>query len=126
MALSKTERNILPSATNAAGGVTRGVLDLETAHCGILTIKITNGATGPTVQCVCNVLIAHKATLPAAGSAGADWKTIRSYGGGTTANGVTEVALPIDIAVMALCVEFKGNTVQPVTVEAHMSEISTI
>lgn len=27
---------------------------------------MTNGATGPTVQCTCNVLIAHNATQPAA------------------------------------------------------------
>lgn len=125
MALSKTARTIIASATNAAAATTRGTIDLETAYGGTLTLKITNGATGPTVQCTCNVLIAHNTTLPAAASAGADWKTLYTFGGGTTASAVTEMAIPIDAAIMALEVEFTGNTGQAVTVEAYMSELTS-
>lgn len=125
MALTKTARTIVASASNAAGATTRGTLDMNAVQGGgMLTFKITNGGTGPTVQCVCNVMIAHNATLPAAGSAGATWKTLFSYGGGTTASAITEYGFPIDPAVMCLCIEFTGNTGQAVTVEAFMSELT--
>lgn len=126
MALTKNARTLVASASNAAGATTRGRVDLNAAQGGgILTIKITNAGTGPAVQCLCNVLIAHNATLPAAASAGSDWKTIASYSGGTTANAVTEIGMPIDPAVMCLEVEFTGNTSQAVTVEAFLSELTT-
>lgn len=125
MALSKTARTIVASASNAAAGTTRGTIDLETTYGGLLTLKITNGATAPTVQCTCNVLIAHNATLPTAASAGTDWKTVYTFGGGTTNAAVTEMSIPIDPATMCLEVEFTGNTVQAVTVEAFLSELTT-
>lgn len=126
MALTKNSRTIVASASNGAGSTTRGTLDLEAAYGGYLTLKITNGGTGPTVQCTANVLVAHNATLPAAGSAGTDWKTIASYGGGTTASAVTEIGMPIDPSIMALEVEFTGNTGQAVTVEAYLSELTSV
>jgi hypothetical protein len=126
MALTKTARTIVASASNAAGSTTRGTLDLETAYGGFLTLKITNGGTGPTVQCTANVLVAHDATLPAAGSAGPNWKTIYTVGGGTAASAVTEMGMPIDPSIMALEVEFAGNTGQSVTVEAYLSELTSI
>ncbi len=126
MALTKTARTIVASASNAAGAATRNTLNLNSVQGGgLLTFKITNGGTGPTVQCVCNVLVAHNASLPAAGSAGATWKTLMSYGGGVVASAVNEYAVPIDPAVMCLCVEFTGNTGQAVTVEAFMSELTS-
>jgi len=126
VALTKTARVIIASASLAVSpAVARGTLDLETTYGGLLTLKITNGATGPTAQCVGNVLVAHNATVPAAGAAGADWKTHTSMGGGTTLNAVTEMSIWIP-PVMALEVEFTGNTGQAVTVEAHFSELSTV
>ena len=126
MALSKTPRTIVTSASNSAGGTTRGTLDLKTTYGGFLTIKMTTGGTGPSAQCVCNVMVAHNSTLPAAGSAGTDWKTIHSFGSGTAANVKTEEGLPIDTAIMALCIEFTGNTGQAVTVEAYFSELTSV
>ena len=64
MALSKTPRTIVTSASNSAGGTTRGTLDLKTTYGGFLTIKMTTGGTGPSAQCVCNVMVAHNSTLP--------------------------------------------------------------
>jgi len=125
MALAKTARTIVASASNAAGATTRGTIDLEAVYGGMLTLKITNGGTGPTVQCTANVLVAHNATLPTAASAGADWKTMYTIGGGTTASAVTELAIPIEASVMALEVEFTGNTGQAVTVESYFSELTT-
>lgn len=127
MALTKNARTLVAAATsNTAGSTTRGRLDLNAAQGGgLLTIKMTNGGTGPTIQCTCNVLVAHNASLPAAGSAGTDWKTIASYGGGTTSSAVTEIGMPIDPSIMCLEVEFTGNTGQTVTVEAFLSELTT-
>jgi hypothetical protein len=100
-------------------------LDLTSKYGGIVTFKMTNGGTGPTVQCVCNILIAHNSTTPSAGSAGTDWKTVASYGGGTTLSLVTEGSHIIDPSVMQLEIEFTGNTGQAVTVEAYFSELTS-
>ena len=122
----KTPRTLVAAATsNSAGSTTRGTVDLRTAGGGLLTMKITNGGTGPTVQAVCNVLVAHNSgATPTAASAGADWKTLWSFGGGTANSGVTEQSIVVDEAVMHLEVEFTGNTGQTVTVEAFLSEIT--
>lgn len=126
MALSKTARTIVASVSQAAGGTNRGTIDMEAVYGGLLTMKITNGATGPTAQCEGRVLVAHNATLPAAASAGADWKTVYVFGGGTGNNTVVEQNFPVDPSVMALEVEFTGNTAQAVTVEAYMSELTSV
>lgn len=124
--LNKTPRTIVAAATsNAAGATTRGTVDLRTAQGGLLTLKMINGGTGPTVQCQANILVAHNSgEKPAAASAGADWKTLWSVGGGTVANAITEQSMEIGPGVMHLEVEFTGNTGQAVTVEAYLSEIT--
>lgn len=124
--LTKTPRTLVAAGTsNAAGATTRGTLDLRTAQGGLLTIKMTNGATGPTVQCQANILAAHNSgATPAAASAGTDWKTLWNVGGTTTANQVTEQSMEVGPGVMHLEVEFTGNTGQAVTVEAYLSEIT--
>ena len=121
MTSTKNGTTIIASASNAAGATTRGTINLSAADGGIVTMKITNGATGPTTQCEGRVLISHADTLPAAGSAGADWKTIWRFGGGTTNNGVTEQSFTFGPEVRHLEVEFTGNTGQAVTVEAIAS-----
>lgn len=126
MALTKTARTIISSQSVAASGTLRGNLNLNAVQGGgLLTIKITNGATGPTVQCLASIHVAHSSTLPATGAAGTTWKTIASYGGGLVANNITEYGFPIDPAVMCLQVEFSGHTGQAVTVEAFLSELTT-
>ena len=118
MALTKSDTTIIASASNAASATSRGTIDLSSAYGGIVTMKITNGGTAPTLQCEGRVLIAHADTLPTAASAGADWKTVWRFGGGTTASGVTEQSFQFGPEVRHLEVEFTGNTVQAVTVEA--------
>lgn len=128
MALTKTARTLVASASNAATSTTRGTLLLTSAQGpSRLTCKITNGATGPTTQCTVRVLIAHNTSLPTAGSAGTDWKTLYApVGPGTANSAVLEVAYPIGPEVMCLEVEFTGNTGQAVTVEAYLSELTTV
>lgn len=123
----KNPRTLIAAATsNSAGSTTRGTVDLRTAHGGYLTIKLTNGATGPTVQATCNVLVAHNSSsTPTAASAGTDWKTIWSFGGGTANSAVTEQSVAIDASVMHLEVEVTGNTGQAVTCEAFLSELTS-
>lgn len=125
---TKTPRTLIAAATsNAAGAATRGTVDLRTAMGGLLTIKVTNGGTGPTVPATVNILAAHNTgTTPTAAAAGTDWKTLYSFAHSTTASAVGEWAVPIDPAVMHLEVEVTGNTVQAVTCEAFLSEITSV
>ena len=125
--LTKTPRTLIAASTsNAAGSTTRGTADLRTAQGGILTVKIANGATGPTVPATVNILIAHNAgATPTAAAAGADWKTIWSFAASTGNNVITEQSITIDPAVMHLEVEVTGNTGQAVTCEAFLSEITS-
>lgn len=126
--LTKTPRTLIAAATsNAAGSTTRGTADLRTAQGGMLTVKIANGATGPTVPATVNILIAHDAgATPTAAAAGADWKTIWSFSASTGNNVVTEMP-PYEFGpgVMHLEVEVTGNTGQAVTCEAYLSEITS-
>lgn len=125
--LVKAPRTLIAAATsNAAGGTTRAALDLRTTAGGVLTIKLTNGGTGPTAQAVARVMIAHDSgATPATGAAGAVWKTIWEFGGGIENSRVTERAIVIDPAVMHVQVEIAGNTGQAVTCEAFLSELSS-
>jgi hypothetical protein len=124
--LTKTPRTLIAAATsNAASATTEGTpVDLRTKQGGILTAKITNGATGPAIQATIQVLIAHNSGATPTGAAeGADWKLIYEIGGGTTANGITRIrGLPIAKDVMHLHVRVTGNTGQAVTCEAFLSE----
>jgi hypothetical protein len=118
MALSKAKSTIVASASNAATETTRGTLTLAAKYGGIITMKITNGATGPTVQCEGRILVSHEDTLPTAASAGADWKTVWRFGGGTVNSAITEQSFTFGPEIRHVEVEFTGNTGQAVTVEA--------
>lgn len=126
MALTKTPATIITAATsNASAATTRGTIDLRSVYGGILTVKITNGGTGPTTQAVSNVLIAHNSsTTPTAASAGTDWKTIASWAAGVTANAVSEWNMVVDPAICHLEVEITGNTGQAVTCEAYITQLA--
>jgi hypothetical protein len=128
MALTKTARTLVPNGPNPAGATTRGTLDLNAVQGpSRLTLSIANGPIGPTAQCTARVLIAHSTTLPSPGSAGSNWKTLfPAVGPGTAANAAMGWTYPIGREIMCLEVEFTGNTGQAVTVEAYLSELTTI
>lgn len=121
MALTKSKSTVVASASNAAGATTRGTLTVAAKYGGIVTLKITNGGTGPTLQCEGRVLISHEDALPAAAAAGADWKTVWRFGGGTANAAVTEQSFTFGPEIRHIEVEFTGNTGQAVTVEAIAS-----
>lgn len=127
MALTKTPVTIVSNQSNATGATVRGTVDLRSCYGGMLTLKMVNAATGPTVQAVANILAAHTdGSTPAAAAAGTDWKTIFSVGNGTTANTVGEWSMPIDPSINHIEVEFTGNTGQPVTVEAFFTKLTSL
>jgi hypothetical protein len=110
---------------SAATLVTRGVIDLRTAHGGILTMRIFNGPTGPTAACEGRVLIAHDAgSTPTPDYAGGVWKSAWKFSGGTGSSTDTERIFEVPPGVMHLEVEFFGNTGQAVFVEASMSVVT--
>lgn len=122
MAKSQTRTALVSSTSNGAGSTTRGRLDCSAVDGGILTLRITNGGTGPTLQCVARVLVAHKDTaMPAAageGTGDGDWKQVYEIGGAALANNSTRGVYRFGPEVAYLEVEFDGNTGQAVTVEA--------
>lgn len=122
MAKTQTRTALVTSAANTAGSTTRGRLDCSAVDGGIVTFRITNGGTGPTLQCEARVLVAHKdSAMPAAASEGTgdgDWKQVYVLGGGTTLNVSTRGVYRFGPEVAYLELEFTGNTGQSVTVEA--------
>ena len=121
MAKTSTQTAVVTSATLTAGSTSRGRLDCSAADGGHVTLRITNGGTGPTVQCEARVLVSHAATLPTAASEGTadnDWKQVYVIGGGTTNSASTRGRFVFGPEVRHLEVEFTGNTGQSVTIEA--------
>lgn len=123
MAKAQTATALLTSQTLAISGTQRGRLDCSSVDGGLVTFRITNGATGPTTQCVARVLVAHKGgSMPAAnseGTADADWKQVYELGGGLTIAASTRGSYRFGPEVAYLEIEFTGNTGQAVTIEAH-------
>ena len=123
MAKTQAATAIVTSASNAAGATTRGRIDLTAVDGGIITFRITNGGTGPTVPATARVLVAHKgSSMPAAaaeGTADTDWKQVYELGGGVTANASTRGVYRFGADLAYAEIEFTGNTGQAVTVEAH-------
>ena len=121
MAKTITGQVLVSSASNSAGGTTRGRLDVSAADGGEIRWRITNGGTGPTVQCEARVLVARKQTsMPAAAAEGTGddaWKQVYVQGGGTTANASTRGKYRFGPEVAYVEIEFTGNTGQAVTVE---------
>ena len=125
MARAKTVQSIVASASNAAAATTRGAIDVRDKDGGIITIKMTNGATAPTVAATATIMIAHDTgTTPATGEAGATWKTLTSFDGPGGDSEIAEHSYQFGPEVMHIQVEFSDNTVEAVTVEAIASTVN--
>ena len=124
---TKTARTLIAAATSVAAGTpSRAAIDLKTTFGGILTVKVTNGGTGPTAAASVTVAVAHNASLPATGALGTDWKLFQQVTHVATANAIGEWVFAIPQGVMGLQVEISGNTAQAVTAEAFLSEMTSI
>jgi len=121
MAKTLTAAALVSSASIAAGGTSRGRLDCTGADGGELRVRMKNGATGPTEQCVCTVTKARKqSSMPAAGAPGTgddDWKIVYQVGGSVTANVETTFTYSFGPETGYIQVEFTGHTGQAVTAE---------
>ncbi len=121
MAKTITGQVLQSSVANTAGSTTRARLDASSADGGMIRWRMTNGGTGPTVQCETRVLVARKqASMPAAAAEGTgddDWKIVYTQGGGTTANASTRGSYRFGPEIAYIEIEFTGNTGQSVTVE---------
>lgn len=116
--VTKTARTIQSSTSNSAGGTTTSsTWTLTTAFGGTLTVRITNGSTGPTVGCTATINISTDNST---------WRTWGAVTADVTNNGIYDFAWDIPASVMYLQVVFAGNTNQAVTVEAYGQEITSI
>lgn len=119
MASTHTLRTIITAATsNAAGATTTGtVWDNTTKYGGLVTIKLTNGGTGPTVAA--NAYVYTSADNSA-------FKLYTKLIGDVTASSVNEWSIEVPAGAMYIRVDVKDNTVQAVTCEAFAQELTTV
>lgn len=119
MSITTSKATFVAETTNAATATTEGTMDVKAKYGGIITMRITNGATGPTVPCRGFVFVSHEDTLPAAGAA--SWRAIWMFSGVTTASASVTQAFTFGPEVRHIKTTFTGNTEQAVTVEALAS-----
>lgn len=109
--------------TAGAGNTTSSVINLSTTFESQIDIKLTNGATGPTVAAQVQIVVANDY---AAGSP----TLLTNFGGalvGSTANSaVTYFSVTIPIGVAAVELVAGSNTAQNVTVDADISSVTAI
>jgi hypothetical protein len=119
MAATKTLATIIAASTsNSAGSSTTGTTaDLRTAYGALVTIKLTNGSTPPTVAAQAQPYLS-----PDGGT------TLKKFGppfvGDLVASSVNEFAVEYPPAAMGANVIVNGNTGQAITCEAF-AEILT-
>jgi hypothetical protein len=111
MAASKSLSTIIAAATsNGAGSTTTGtVVDLTTKYGALVTIKITNGATAPTIAAQANIYTSGDNT---------NFKLFYTVASDLVNSSVNEWAVPIPAQAMYCRVDITGNTGQAVTAEA--------
>ena len=118
MATTKADIILEASASNAAAATKTGTgVDLQTGYGAIVTGKITNGATGPTIGCDFVIQISFDNSA---------WKEFARMTASVGNNDVNEWAVDIPVAVQFVRSVFTGNTAQAVTVEALGSQITAV
>ena len=119
MASSHTLKTYITAATsNAGSATTTGTFQTHTtAYGGLITTKVTNGGTGPTVGATVNVYTSGDGT---------NFKLLASALAGVTSSIAYEFAFILPAGAMYSRVDVTGNTVQAVTCEAFVQELTTI
>lgn len=123
MAITKTRTSIWSAVTltAGAGNTNSSVIDVSGGYGAQIDIKLTNGATGPTVPAQVQVLVANNYN---AGSP----TLATNFGGalvGSTGNSaVTYFSVQIPIGVQAIQLVAGSNTAQNVTVDADISNVT--
>lgn len=122
MAATKVRTSIWSSQTltAGAGNTTSSAVDLSTGYGAQVDIQLTNGATGPTVAAQVQVQVA----------ADTSGTLFVNFGGplvGSTANAaVSSWSVELPIGVNRLRLVAGSNTVNNVTVDADVSNVTSI
>jgi hypothetical protein len=117
---TKNLRTLVAAATsNTAGSTTTGTARDLTTTTGphLITAKITNGGTGPTLPCIFSILVSGD---------NSNWKIFRQYTAQTANSGVSEFSEEIPAGMMYVNAQFSGNTGQTVTVESFLHELTNL
>ena len=122
MALTKarTSMNAATSMVAAAADVTGASQDLTASYGAELSVKLTNGATGPTIAAQVQIQVANDA-------AGTLWS---NFGGPLvgliTNNGISQWLIELPFAAGAVRLISGSNTGQNVTLDADISKVTAI
>jgi hypothetical protein len=118
VATTKTSGSLQASASNAAAATTTSsTLDASTGYGAIITSKITNGGTGPTVACTATLNVSPDGTT---------WYFWTSQTASTTASAVATMPFEVPMHAIKAQIVFTGNTGQAVTVEAQYQMTTAI
>ncbi len=119
MAATKNLRTIIAAGTTnfAAGTTTGAAVNLTAAYGGLLTAKLTNTASPPTIAASVYVYTSGDNT---------NFKLLYTQPGNVAASTISEFSFEIPPGVMYLRVDVKDNTNQSVTCEAFFQELTTI
>jgi len=125
MAITKSRTSIWSgqTLTAGAGSTTSSVVDLSAGYGSLVNIKLTNGASGPTVAAQVQVVVANDYN---AGSPTLLTNFGGAFVGGVANNGVYYCAIEIPIGVEAIELVAGSNTGQNVTVDADISTVTAV
>lgn len=125
MAITKSRTSIWSGTTltAGAGNTTSSVIDLSGSYGAQIDIKLTNGATGPTVAAQVQVVVANDYN---AGSPTLLTNFGGAFIGSTTNSAVSYCSVEIPIGVAAIELIAGSNTGQNVTVDADVSKVTAV
>lgn len=120
MALTKSNVSLLASTSNAAAGTTSGSwTDVSGAYEGTVYIKVTNGATGPTIGLTAKVQRADDGS----GTNTYDFAAITHDSANSA---VASYAVRLPEGAQFIRVQGTGNTGQAVTLEARLDKTTAL
>lgn len=115
---TKTVRTLQAATSNAAGATTTSTnWNLSTALGGVLQVRISNGASAPTLGCDCLIQISTDGT---------SWRDFSRQSAGTSPNVNYDFFAELAPPVLQARVVFSGNSAQAVQVEAFGHELTSI
>lgn len=118
MAITKSSSSFQASATNTAGSTTTGSsVDLTGKYGCSVTLKVTNGGTGPTVGCDARIEVSND---------NSDWWEVFRATAGVANSGVYIWMVDLPASILYARSVFGGNTAQSVTVEADGHVITAV
>lgn len=119
MAIAKSSTNIVAPGTTVASGATNtsAAIDVRGGYDIEVGLKITNGATGPTTQCIGSLY---------GSSDGTNFYLIGQVPGGVANSAVTSQLFPVPAGASYVQTVFSGNTAQSVTIGAQVGMMTSL